>query len=340
MQQQKRKNLLYLGNKLAQKNRNLTHLESLSIDLGKEGFAVKTYSSQPNILLRLISMLWALWKNRKQVDMVLIDTYSTTAFWYAYLCGILSNFLKLPYVCILHGGDLPKRLKNNPKLCRQLFENAYVNVAPSNYLLEAFQNAGFTNLKYIPNTIEIKKYQFRHREKLQPKLLYVRSFAYIYNPILSLKVIQELLKTYPEATLSMVGPFKDNSINECKAFAEKHNLPVTFTGGMQKEEWLEYAQDFDVFINTTNVDNTPVSVMEAMALGLPVVTTNVGGIPYLIKENEAILVPPNEVETMLKAIKSLLKNSSLAAELSSKGRKKVEAFDWEQVKHKWEEVLR
>ncbi len=276
---------------------------------------------------------------RKWADYVLIDTYSTTAFWYAYVCGRFAKFLQLPYICILHGGNLPNRLKNNPKLCCQLFGNAYQNIAPSHYLLHHFQEAGYTNLTYIPNTIEISKYKFRQRENLQTKLLYVRSFAHIYNPILALKVLKQLLKTYPEAELSMVGPFKDDSISECKAYANQHQLPVTFTGGMQKEEWLAYAQDFDIFINTTNVDNTPVSVIEAMALGLPVVTTNVGGIPYLIQEDEALLVPPNNVEAMTSAILQLLNNPQLSQQLSQKGRKKVEAFDWQKVKHRWLEVL-
>ena len=138
----------------------------------------------------------------------------------------------------------------------------------------------------------------------------------------------------------MVGPFKDDSIETCKAYAAKHNLPVTFTGGMPKADWLEYAQDFDIFINTTNVDNTPVSVIEAMALGLPVVTTNVGGIPYLLKDQkEALLVPPDNVPAMTQAIISLLKNPQKTRSLSQTGRKKVEAFDWEVVKEKWVEIL-
>ena len=285
-------------------------------------------------------MCLALIRYRKWADYVLIDTYSTTAFWYAYFVGSLSKLLNLPYLCILHGGNLPQRLQQNPKLCQQLFGNAYKNIAPSHYLLHHFQEAGFNNLSYIPNTIEITKYEFRHREQLKPKLLYVRSFAHIYNPILALKVLKELLKTYPEAKLSMVGPFKDDSINACKAYAKQHQLPVTFTGGMQKEEWLAYAQDFDVFINTTNVDNTPVSVIEAMALGLPVVTTNVGGIPYLIQEDEALLVPPNNVEAMTSAILQLLNNPQLSQQLPQKGRKKVEAFDWQKVKHRWFELLK
>ena len=205
--------------------------------------------------------------------------------------------------------------------------------------MEAFQNAGYTNLKYIPNSIELKNYPFQLRKKASPKLLYVRSFAHIYNPILALKVLKELLSDYPTVTLSMVGPFKDDSIEQCKAFAEQNNLPVTFTGGMPKEKWLAYAKDFDIFINTTNVDNTPVSVIEAMALGLPVVTTNVGGIPYLLKEDEAMLVPPDSVEAMDNAIRELLKSPDKVEKLSFQGRKKVEAFDWQAVKEKWIEIL-
>lgn len=284
-------------------------------------------------------MCLAIIRYRKWADYVLIDTYSTTAFWYAYFVGSLSKILNIQYVCILHGGNLPQRLLKNPKLCQQLFGSAYKNIAPSHYLLHHFQEAGFTNLTYIPNTIEITKYKFKQREQLNPKLLYVRSFAHIYNPILALKVLKELLKSYPEAALSMVGPFKDDSINECKAYANQHQLPVTFTGGMQKEEWLAYAQDFYIFVNTTNVDNTPVSVIEAMALGLPVVTTNVGGIPYLIQEDEALLVPPNNVEAMTSAVQQLLENPQLTQQLSLKSRKKVEAFDWQKVKHRWFELL-
>ncbi|GGE32525.1 glycosyltransferase family 4 protein [Psychroflexus planctonicus] len=336
---EKRKNILYLGNKLAQKNRNLTHLETLSKDLEKEAYQVKTFSNQINPVLRLLQMLWANLSLRNWYEVLLIDTYSTSAFWYAYLNARLARLFNKKYICILHGGNLPKRLNNSPKLCKKLFGKAYLNIAPSHYLLEAFQEAGYTNLKYIPNTIEIGKYPFQLRKKATPKLLYVRSFAHIYNPILALKVLQNLRDDFPDIQLSMVGPFKDESINQCKAFAEIHDLPVSFTGGMPKEKWLNYAKDFDIFINTTNVDNTPVSVIEAMALGLPVVTTNVGGIPYLLDEDEAMLVPPDNVDAMSEAIKTLIQSPSLVEKLSLQGRQKVEAFDWQTVKQKWIEIL-
>jgi glycosyltransferase involved in cell wall biosynthesis len=164
--------------------------------------------------------------------------------------------------------------------------------------------------------------------------------AEIYNPLLALKVLEELLKTSPQAQLSMVGPYKDNSINECKAYAEKHQLPVIFTGGLPKKDWLTYAKDFDIFINTTNIDNTPVSVIEAMALGLPVVSTNVGGIPFLlINEQDALLVPPNDEHHMTKAVMRLLQHPKLAQNLSHAAREKVERFDWQYIKQHWFEVF-
>ena len=332
--------LLYLGNRLSGKGRNVSTIDTLAGSFRDMGYQVNTYSNQRNQLLRLISMLWAIIQHR-HVDYLLIDTYSTLGFWYAYLSGILAQKLNIKYIPILHGGDLPKRLKSHPKACQQLFNNAYINIAPSAYLLYHFRKAGYQNLTYIPNTIELKNYPYQERSDIAPRLLWVRSFAQIYNPILALKVLRQLVASYPNAQLSMVGPFKDDSIETCKAYAAKYDLPVTFTGGMPKADWLEYAQDFDIFINTTNVDNTPVSVIEAMAIGLPVVTTNVGGIPYLLEDQKkALLVPPDNVNAMKQAITSLLENPKKTKSLSQTGRKKVEAFDWEVVKEKWVGILK
>ncbi|SDH03351.1 Glycosyltransferase involved in cell wall bisynthesis [Psychroflexus sediminis] len=312
----------------------------MSGQLEAEGYQVISGSGQKNQGLRLLDMLMMLIRHHSKTRVLILDTYSTSAFWYAYAVSQLAYRLKLDYMPILHGGDLPKRLESHPRHCQKLFGRAKVNVAPSRYLMHHFQQVGYTNLTYIPNTINLENYTFKLREKLQPSLLWVRSFAHLYNPLLALKVLQELLKSYPKAKLSMVGPFKDDSIEDCKAYAKAHNLPVTFTGGMPKADWLDYAKDFDIFINTTNVDNTPVSVMEAMALGLPVVSTNVGGIPFLLEdEQDALLVNPDDVNSFTGAVSKLLNNPELAQKLSKNGREKVEQFDWEVVKEKWVEVI-
>jgi glycosyltransferase involved in cell wall biosynthesis len=95
-----------------------------------------------------------------------------------------------------------------------------------------------------------------------------------------------------------------------------------------------------VFINTTNFDNTPVSVIEAMALGLPIVSTNVGGMPFLIEDRkQGLLVPPNDVTAMVNAILQLFDSPELRGLLIAHARQHVEHFDWHTVKSLWDAVI-
>jgi len=334
------RDLIYIGNELESRGGSPTSVDLLAKLLRKEGFKVKTASSKKNQFFRLLDMLKSVLENRTRTNLVLIDTYSTRNFWYAVIVSHLCRILKLEYILMLRGGGLPKRLKKSPKLCAELFNNAKLNIAPSRYLFEVFQQAGFTKLKYIPNSIFLKDYSLKIRKVVRPKLLWVRAFAKIYNPLLAIQVLEELLKEYPEAELCMVGPEKDKSYRACVNYAEENRLPVKFTGKLSKSEWSELSKDYDIFLNTANVDNTPVSLIEAMALGLPVVSTNVGGIPYLLQDKKTgLLMPPNEKPEMLSAIKDLLENLELAENLSQKARLQAEKFDWAIVKQDWKEVL-
>ena len=109
---------------------------------------------------------------------------------------------------------------------------------------------------------------------------------------------------------------------------------------MSKQDWVSLAVDYDIFINTTNYDNTPISVMEAMALGLVNVSTNVGGIPYLLTDTvEGILVEKDNSVAMTKAIDYIITNPQKALQLTINARSKAEQFDWSVVKHKWHKIL-
>lgn len=336
-----KRRIVYIGNKMTGwKDRTLTTLDTLSRQLNSEGYEVITASSYRWKLFRLLHMLWTVWAKSAKNDVVLIDTYSTQNFWYAVTTAWLCRVKGVQYIPILHGGNLPERVRKSPKYSQRLFGKAYRNVAPSPYLFEAFKEADFNNLILIPNTLEIENYPFKERRHLSPKLLWVRSFAEIYNPFLAIRVLEQLLTKFPEATLCMVGPDKDGSLTRCKTYVEQRKLPVTFTGKLSKEAWRTLAADYDIFINTTNFDNTPVSVLEGMALGLPVVSTNVGGIPFLLKNGEeALLVPPDEVLPFVSAVQRLLESPELAKHLSMSGRKKTENFDWPVVKQKWFHLL-
>ncbi|MGC1632410.1 MAG: glycosyltransferase family 4 protein [Gelidibacter sp.] len=334
------KNLLYVGNHLQNSQSNASYSAVLGPLLAQSGYAVRYTSSKTNKVLRLLEMLRTTFSARKKTDLVLIDTYSSQNFYYAILVSQLCRVLKLRYVPILHGGNLPNRLKKSPKLSKRLFKNAFVNVSPSLYLKTIYEEFGYENVVYIPNTIAVENYPFHKKTFDTPKLLWVRSFSEIYNPELAVSVLHELIKRGYDTTLCMVGPDADGSLAKVKALADRLNVSVAFTGKLTKAAWIELSQDYNVFINTTNFDNMPVSVIEAMALGLPVISTNVGGMPYLIDhDSDGVLVAPDDKTAMADAVETLFKEVSQTEAMVVTAREKVEEFDYKKVRGLWEEVL-
>lgn len=98
--------LLYIGNKLSKHGLNKTTVETLGEDLAKEGFEVASVSSRKSFFLRLLEMIWVT-LTTKNISYLLIDTYSTKAFWFAFICSQIARIRNINYIPILHGGDLP-----------------------------------------------------------------------------------------------------------------------------------------------------------------------------------------------------------------------------------------
>ena len=333
--------ILYIGNKLLNKRTNVSSIHNLGALLEGEGYYVYYASSKVNKVLRLLDMIFAFFKYNARVDYVLIDTYSTTNFYFAFVISQFCRLFSVRYVPNLNGGNLPMRLKKNPKLCRMIFNNAYLNVSPSKYLKNAFESFGYNNVTYIPNTIVIKNYEFIERDFKTINLLWVRSFSEIYNPKLAIKVLKKLKESNINTSLCMVGPDSDGSLIKVKKFAKKLNIKVTFTGKLSKSDWIDLSKEYSIFLNTTNFDNTPVSVIEAMALGLPVISTNVGGMPYLITDKvDGLLVRKDDVDAMVEAVMHVFENKDFAVALTKKARRKVEQFDWQVVKYMWVNILK
>ncbi|WP_055435375.1 glycosyltransferase family 4 protein [Lacinutrix algicola] len=334
------KNILYIGNKLSSKGKTATTIDTLSSALTIEGFNVKSVSNKKNKFLRLLNMLLSIIKNKNWANYVLIDTYSTQNFYFAYLSSQLCRLLNLKYLSILHGGNLPNRLKSSPKLCSAIFNNAHINVAPSEYIKSNFNSLGYHNIIIIPNAIEIENYVFIERDIADIRLLWVRSFSNLYNPKLAVSILKALQDAGINASLTMVGPDNDGSLMDTKAYAKFLKVDVSFTGKLSKNEWITLSKDYNVFINTTNFDNMPVSVIEAMALGLPVVSTNVGGLPFLIhNEVDGLLVAPNNTDAFVVAILKLKNNKEIKMHLTKEARVKVEQYSWKVVKEKWNSIL-
>lgn len=337
----KQLHILYIGNKLAEHGRTPTSIDTLGPLLEQEGHTLYYASNKLNHSARLQHMLRSIWRYRKQVDLVLIDTYSTTAFYYAWLSAKLCRWLGIKYIPILHGGNLPARFERSPGKCRTVFGNSTMNIAVSPYLLHYLEQAGFKGI-VIENSIALKDYFFRQRTQLRPQLLWVRSFHETYNPQLAVHLVHELKQRYPGVQLTMVGPEVDGSMERCKQLATYLGVEqqITFTGKLSKQDWTSLAQSKDIFINTTDYDNLPVSVLEAMALGLPVVSTNVGGIPYIITDKQnGLLVHADDVAAMTTAVTQLLSDNSMAATISRNAREYVEQYDWNIIRTKWHNLL-
>jgi glycosyltransferase involved in cell wall biosynthesis len=330
------KSILYIGNQLTKLGYSPTSVDTLTPLLQQEGFIVYTGSSIKNIGLRILHMLYLVFTCRKKVDMVMIDTYSTKAFWYALAVSQFCRVLKIPYIPFIHGGNMEHRLINHFFLCKLVFNYSKINIAPSSYFKHIFQQYGFHHILEIPNNVFIDDYTFFPKNHFKPNLLWVRSMAAIYQPKMAIDVLFEIKKVYPDATLTMVGPEKDVTIASLKQYATEKNVEVVFTGKLTKKEWHKLAKTHDIFINTTSIDNTPVTLIEAMALGMPIVSTNVGGIPFMVKNNEHVkLVLPNQVAEFVKAIVELIENPDKTNVMVLNARKLAETMDWNKVKHLW-----
>lgn len=327
--------IIYIGNKLSKYGATPTTIDVLSELFVQEGWEVVVASDLKNQYLRFLDMVGTVIRN-PNADYVIIDTYSTKAFWFGFVISQLCRWLSLPFIPFLHGGDLPQRLVNSPRCSQLFFRPAHQCVAPSQYLKKAFEDAGYSNLTFIPNILELDQYPLVKKNYDSPRLLWVRSFASLYQPKLAIEVLQRLKRTHPKSTLCMVGPDKDGSLSATQTYAQQLGLEVDFTGKLSKADWIEKAAHYNIFINTTTIDNTPVSVMEAMALGMPVVSTNVGGIPYLIADRfDGLLVAPNDADAMANAVTQILENQQLQETLTQNALTKAKSWDWNVVKKQW-----
>ncbi len=334
------KRILYVGNKVSSFGFTPTGIDFLGALLIKHKYTVLFAGEKKGKVSRLLSIVWIIVSKQKEYDIIIVDTYSSHAFYFAWVTAWLARLLRKPFIPVLRGGNLPDRLKQTPRLTKQVIRYASRVVSVSHYLQQVFSS--IRPIDYIPNFIDIEKFPFKERDSWKSRLLWVRSFHQIYNPELAVKIIAALKIDHPSILLTMVGPDKDGSRARVEQLAAQLAVSgnVRLLGKLSKTEWAALAVSHDIFINTTNYDNMPVSVVEAMALGLPVISTKVGGTPFLIEHNvDGILVPVNDVQEFCLAIKQLLNEPAFATQLALRARQKAEEFDEVSVFKKWKEIL-
>lgn len=314
----------------------------LATKLHEAGYTILTTSPKSGRFTRVIDMLQTVWRRHREYEMAQIDVFSGFAFWWALLICQTLRFLRKPVILTLHGGNLPIFAKRWSWMVRWMLRSAATVTTPSRFLQEAMSSYS-THLQLLPNALNLEAYTCRTRLQADPHLVWVRALHRVYNPTLAVRVVALLAAEFPDIRLWMIGPDKgDGSLEEVRALVDKLGMSnhITLVGPVAKSAIPEWLDKGDIFLNTTNVDNTPVSVLEALACGLCVVSTNVGGIPYLLENcTDALLVPPDEAEAMAAAVRHILTTPTLATHLSAQGRAKAELYSWTYILPQWQHLI-
>jgi glycosyltransferase involved in cell wall biosynthesis len=207
-------------------------------------------------------------------------------------------------------------------------------VAPSDYLVDVFAKFD-VKARSINNFIAREKYIFRQRTPLRPIFLSNRILEPLYNIDCILRAFQIIQSQYPEAELSVAheGIEKVRLENLSK---ELNLRNVRFVGLVPQEKIAELYDSVDIYLNSPNLDCMPGSLIECFASGLPIVSTNAGGIPYIVNDGQTgLLVDCDDHQSLAARAIYLLKNADYAGKIIAAARAESEKYSWENVREKW-----
>lgn len=305
-----------------------------------DGWNVREASGAVNRWVRIIDIVLCLLRWRRSIDLVVLSVFSGPAFAVADCVSVITQALHLPLVMVLHGGNLPEFESRHPAWVHRVLKRAQAVVAPSAFLADGVRAAA-GRAKVIPNVLDLDDYEFHRRTAPEARLMWMRTFHPIYNPTLAVRALEVVRRSTPAATLTMAGQDKGLlAASREEALRRGLGTEVRFAGFLDPTQKRAELSRHDIYLHTNHVDNTPVSVLEAAAAGLPIVATAVGGIPTLLTHGStALLVPDDDADAMAAAIGRILTEPGLGERLSKNGRILAEASAWPAVRVAWEQVF-
>ncbi|MCA1557111.1 MAG: glycosyltransferase family 4 protein, partial [Acidobacteria bacterium] len=207
-------------------------------------------------------------------------------------------------------------------------------VAPSGYLVDVFGRFGF-RARSIFNIVETERFRFRERAPLRPIFFSNRNFEQLYNVECTLRAFHLVQQRYADARMVVAGDGHMRS--QLEALARELRLRnVEFIGRVEPARMPELYDAADIYLNSPDIDNMPGSIIEAYACGIPVVTTNAGGIPYIVKDGETgLMVERNDHEAMARAAIRLLEEDGLATKIARRAHEECRKYSWASVRDEW-----
>jgi glycosyltransferase involved in cell wall biosynthesis len=245
----------------------------------------------------------------------------------------MANWCNVPVFINYRGGKAREFFSSAWPSIKREFNSAEQILVPSRFLQEVFAEFG-VQATVVPNIINMDLFTFKtptlSTENLH--IIVTRNLEDIYDNATAIRAFSLVKNQYPQAKLTVAG--SGPLINELHVLASELQLTesITFSGRLDREQMANLYQSADIMINPSTIDNMPNSILEALACGVLVVSTNVGGIPYMVDhQKEALLVSPRQPALMFEAIESLLQSNELASKLAQAGCEKVQAYQPQQI---------
>lgn len=338
------KGLLIVGIFWSKKTRNKIPRSApcqLAELLSDKGTPVVKTSVYLNRLPRLFDTFITTFFQRKKYDVAIIPWFNGGgSFVWQELSSKMVKLLGKKLVLVMHGGGIPDLIDQNPARYLKSLKRADLVVCPSSFFIERLEKYNLPTT-LIENSLDLELYPFIKKERFNLSILWMRTLEDIYNPEMALEVARIIKqKNYP-FTLYIAG--KDNgSLHRLKTLCKEWDLEneVVFSGFLNHEEKIELSKKCDFYICTNKIDNAPVSLIEMMALGLPVISTNVGGIPYFIKDHQnGCLVNSDDAAAMAERLIEIHLSPSLGQKLAINGYYFSRQFDQSRVVEKWNSNL-
>lgn len=323
-------NILLIGNYREEVGGISGQMALLQKHLRAEGHTADIFSTKGSVLHRLLAPI-RLSTRAKQYDVVHIHCCSNWGFLPA-VVGIMAARGKGPRIVLTyHGGGAEKFFAKHPKLVTRWLRRTDQNIVLSGFLAQVFDKHQIP-YTVIPNIIELDGSHYRQRTPLQPHFICTRAHEAIYNIPCILRAFQQVQQQLPSATLTLVGDGTERASLE--ALADQMGLHnVTFTGRVPNNEIYAHLDHADILLSSPTVDNMPVSLLEAMNAGLLVISSRVGGVPYIVRNGRDGLLfeSDNDHELATKMLWSI-QNQTVAQAIVRQAQKTVDQYHWEHIR--------
>lgn len=283
---------------------------------------------------RLVPYVERLWSRMGNTDVVhLMANSGWSWFFFAVPAAIVARLRSVPLIVNYRGGEAEKFLEDSGWAVRPIVRRAAALVVPSGFLQQVFGRFGMATT-VVQNIVDLNRFRPAEEGAGRPAhLIVTRNLEPIYDNATALRAFAVVRSQLPAARMTIAGEGPLRASLERLAAELGVVDAVTFCGRVANADIPSLYASADVCLNPSLADNMPISLLESLASGVPVVSTCVGGVPYLVEnERTALLVEPGNADAMAQAVLRLLRDGSLRARLRAEGLNAVRRFDWASVR--------